>query len=267
MKKKNLYITTALKGGVGKSTVASLIPIIQYKLGEEESKNDLKFNIVEIDDTKTEITWKSERIRYKKFEVFEHKDAIVEIQRTYADSNVIEILDLGGGYVKTKSLLEHIAKMRLDEIFNLHFIVPTNRTRFIFDSTKATLELIYSLFDCQSTLVYNKVVNNVNEEFHAFFGNQKWNLKSRFQEIDKYIKDEIVVYDDIFSLLDNAVTETGESTLDFFINSEYIVNNWIEYRLEALNSGDQAINDAMMLYDISYDFLEFFKKIKFEVAR
>ena len=68
--------------------------------------------------------------------------------------------------------------------------------------------------------------------------------------------------------MDNSINETKQSTLDFYVNAEYIVDNWINYRLEALNSGDaNAIDEAMRVYDISYDFIEFFNKIKFEVAR
>lgn len=270
LQKKDLYITTGGKGGVGKSTIAqNIITIIKYReIIDEKSKEKLQFNIVECDDTDTKITWSSDKIKYKKFDVSEYKDAIVQIQKTYADTNCVEVLDLGGGGEKTKALLEHIAKMRLDEIFNLIFIVPTNRSTYVFDATKKTLELIYSLFGCQSTLVYNKVINNVNEEFQAFFGNSKFKIKSRFEEVQKYIKDEWIVHDDIHSLLDNSINETKQSTLDFYINAEYIVNNWIQYRLEALNSGNEnAIDEAMRIYDISYDFVEYFKKIKFEVAR
>lgn len=270
MQKKNLYITTTGKGGVGKSTISQNItaPIL-YRQADDETKEKLEFNIVEIDDNGTQNIWKSEKIRYKKFDISEYKEAIVQIQRTYADSNTVEILDLGAGHENTFQLLQHIAKMRLDEIFNLHFLVPTNRNTSIFDATKTTLQLIYSLFNnSQSTLVYNKVINNVQEEFQAFFGNPKFKIKSRFSEIEKYVKDEWVVYDDIHSLMDNSINETKQSTLDFYINAEYIVDNWINYRLEALNSGDaNAIDEAMRVYDISYDFIEFFNKIKFEVER
>ena len=269
MQKKNLYITTTGKGGVGKSTIAqNIIAPILYRQADEISKKQLKFNVVEIDDNGTQNVWKSEKIRYKKFDISEYKEAIVQIQRTYADSNTVEILDLGAGHENTFQLLQHISKMRLDEIFNLHFIVPTNRNTAVFDATKSTLELIDSLFGCQSTLVYNKVINNAQEEFQAFFGNPKFKIKSRFSEIEKYVKNEWIIYDDIHSLMDNAINETKQSTLDFYINAEYIVDNWINYRLEALNSGDaNAIDEAMRVYDISYDFIEFFNKIKFEVAR
>lgn len=268
--KKDLWITTGGKGGVGKSTIAqNIIPIIKYrKIIDKKSKEKLQFNIVECDDTDTKITWSSEKIKYKKFDVLEYKDAIVQIQKTYSDSNFVEVLDLGGGGEKTKALLEHIAKMRLDEIFDLKFIVPTNRSTYVFDATKKTLELIYSLFGCQSTLIYNKVINTTNEEFQAFFGNSKFKIKSRFDEVQNYIKDEWIVHDDIHSLLDNSINETKQSTLDFYINAEYILDNWIQYRMEALNSGDEGeIDEAMRIYDISYDFVEFFNKIKFEVVR
>ncbi|RXJ99524.1 hypothetical protein CRU98_05715 [Arcobacter sp. CECT 8986] len=270
LQKKELYISTAEKGGVGKTTAAqNIMPVIIYrKTADEKLKGNLQFNIVEIDDNAAHNTWSSEKISYKKYDVSEYKDAIVQIQRTFANSNTVEILDIGGGGDKTKQLLQHISKMRLDEIFNLNFIVPTNRDTAIYQSTKSTLELIHSLFGCKSTLVYNKVVNNVNEEFQAFFGNPKFKIKSRFAEIEKYVKDEWIVYDDIHSLLGNSINETKQSTLDFYINAEYIVNNWIQYRLEALNSeNENAIDEAMRIYDISYDFIDFFKKINFEVKR
>lgn len=210
LQKKELYITTASKGGVGKSTMAqNIITIIKYReIIDEKSKENLQFNIVEIDDNAAHNNWQSEIINYKKYDVSEFKDAIVQIQRTFADVNTVEVLDIGGGGDKTKQLLQHIAKMRLDQIFNLNFIVPTNRDTAIYESTKSTLELIYSLFACQATLVYNKVINNVNEEFQAFFGNSKFKIKSRFVEIEKYVRDEWIVYDDIHSLLGNSINET-----------------------------------------------------------
>jgi response regulator RpfG family c-di-GMP phosphodiesterase len=269
LQKKQLKIFVGFKGGLGKSHLAqNTYPVLAYNQANQEIKDELKFNIVEIDDTKTENIWTSKKINYNKFEVTDYKNAIVQIQRTYSNQNTLEVLDLGGGGEKVFQLLNHIQKMRLDDLFELDFMVITNRNASIFNSTKATLELIHNLFNCKCTLIHNKVVNDVNSEFQAFFGNQKHKIKSRYPEIQDLVKAEWIVHDDIHSLLDNSINETKQSTLDFYINSKYIVDNWIQYRMEALNSDDEAaIDEAMRIYDISYDFIAFFNKIKFEVER
>lgn len=267
--KKQLKIFIGFKGGLGKSTLAqNIYPVLAYNQADKDLKQQLQFNVVEIDDTKTANIWTSNKINYNKFEVTDYKDAIVQIQRTFSNQNVIEVLDLGGGSEKVIQLLHHIQKMKLDDLFELDFMVITNRDASIFNSTKATLELIHSLFNCQSTLIHNKVINDVNAEFQAFFGNQKHKIKNRFFEIQNFVKTEWIVPDDIHSHLNNAINESKTSSLDFYIQADNYVQNWIENRIEALNSQDNnAIDEAMRIYDVCFDYINFFKKIRFEVAR
>ena len=266
-KKKPLYIFVGLKGGLGKSKIAKhLFSIVVYNQVKTDIKDKLKFNVVEIDDSATVDIWSSDRVICQSFDVADYKDAINQVQKTWTDLNVVEIIDIGSGGVKINQLLMHIHKMRLEDIFDIHFFVPTNRDSLIFDSCKTSLNLIYQIFGKKSTLIYNRVIQNLEDEFQVYFGNQKWNIKSRFEEITGFVEAEWVIPEDRLSLVENAINETRKSALDFYINANNCVNNFMQNRVNALGNLGQ-LNRVNTMYDISYDYLEFFKSIKFEVKR
>ena len=266
-KKKPLYIFVGLKGGLGKSKIAKhLFSIVVYNQVKAEIKDKLKFNVVEIDDSATVDIWSSDRVICKSFDVSDYKEAINQIQKTWNDSNTVEIIDIGSGGVKINQLLLHISKMRLDDIFDIHFFVPTNRDALIFDSCKTSLYLIFQIFGKKSTLIYNRVIQNLEDEFQVYFGNQKWNIKSRFPEIIESVEAEWVIPEDRLSLIENAINETRKSALDFYINANNCVDNFMQNRVNALRDPAE-LNKINTMYDIAYDYLEFFKQIKFEVKR
>ncbi len=266
-KKKPLYIFVGLKGGLGKSKIAKhLFSIVVYNQVKSEIKDKLKFNVVEIDDSATVDIWSSDRVICKSFDVADYKDAINQVQKTWTDSNTVEIIDIGSGGVKINQLLLHISKMRLEDIFDVHFFVPTNRDSLIFDSCKTTLSLINQIFNKKSTLIYNRVIQNLEDEFQVYFGNQKWNIKSRFEEITGFVEAEWVIPEDRLSLVENAINETRKSALDFYINANNCVVNFMQNRINALED-ENKLNKVNTMYDIAYDYLEFFKQIKFEVKR
>ena len=267
LKKKPLYIFVGLKGGLGKSKIAKhLFSIVVYNQVKSEIKDKLKFNVVEIDDSATVDIWSSDRVICKSFDVADYKDAINQVQKTWTDSNTVEVIDIGSGGVKINQLLLHISKMRLEDIFDIHFFVPTNRDSLIFDSCKTTLSLINQIFNKKSTLIYNRVIQNLEDEFQVYFGNQKWNIKSRFQEITEYVKDEWIIPEDRLNLIENAINETRKSALDFYINANNCVVNFMQNRVNALDD-PAKLNKVNTMYDIAYDYLQFFKSIKFEVKR
>lgn len=107
-------------------------------------------------------------------------------------------------------------------------MVITNRNASIFDSTKATLELIYNLFNCQSILIHNKVVNDIKISFKHFLVIQSIKLKIVFLRYNILWKKEWIVPDDIHSHLDNTINKTKTSSLDFYIQAHNYVENWIE---------------------------------------
>lgn len=266
-KKKPLYIFVGLKGGLGKSKIAKhLFSIVVYNQVKTDVKDKLKFNVVEIDDSATVDIWSSDRVICQSFDVADYKDAINQVQKTLTDSNVVEIIDIGSGGVKINQLLMHIQKMRLEDLFDIHFFVPTNRDALIFDSCKTSLDLIYQIFGKKSTLIYNRVIQNLEDEFQVYFGNQKWNIKSRFPEIAAFVKDEWVIPEDRLSLVENAINETRKSAIDFYINANNCVDNFMQNRVNALGDPKQ-LNKVNTMYDIAYDYLQFFKSIKFEVKR
>ena len=265
--KKILSIYLGFKGGIGKSTVAKQIfPVTIYNNVKEGIKDDLKFNIAEIDDSATKDVWTSNRVICNSYDVADYKDAINQIQTTYNDSNTVEIIDIGSGGRKIEELLRFISKMRLEDIYELHFFVPTNRDSLIFDSTKRTLELINEIFNKKSTLIYNRVIDNVEDEFQIYFGNEKWQIKSRFSEIKDLVLAEWVIEEDRLSLIENAINETKKSALDFYINANSYVDNFMKNRIDAMNKIGK-IEEVNRMYDISYDYIDFFKKIKYKVER
>lgn len=266
-KKKPLYIFAGFKGGLGKSKIAKhFFSVVAYNKVRAEIRDKLKFNIVEIDDSATKDIWSSNRVLCNSYDVFDYKDAINQIQTTFNDLNTVEVIDIGSGGEKIKQLLRHISKMRLEDIFELHFFVPTNRDSLIFDSTKATLELITEIFNKKSTLIYNRVIDNLQDEFQVYFGNEKWQIKSRFDEIKDFISAEWVIEEDRLSLIENAINETKRSALDFYVDANNYVDNFMQNRINAMNDV-KKLNQINRMYDISYDYIDFFKKIKFEVKR
>ncbi len=266
-KKKPLYIFTGFKGGLGKSKIAKhIFSVIAYNNVRTEIRDKLKFNIVEIDDSATKDIWYSNKVICNSYDVSDYKDAINQIQTTFNDLNTVEVIDIGSGGEKIKQLLHHISKMRLEDIFELHFFVPTNRDSLIFDSTKVTLELITEIFNKKSTLIYNRVIDSLEDEFQVYFGNEKWQIKSRFDEIKDFISDEWVIAEDRLSLIENAINETKRSALDFYIDANNYVDNFMQNRINAMNNIEE-LNQVNRMYDISYDYIDFFKKIKFEVKR
>lgn len=266
-KKKPLYIFAGFKGGLGKSKIAKhIFSVIAYNNVRAEIRDKLKFNIVEIDDSATKDIWSSNRVICNSYDVSDYKDAINQIQTTFNDLNTVEVIDIGSGGEKIKQLLHHISKMRLEDIFELHFFVPTNRDSLIFDSTKVTLELITEIFNEKSTLIYNRVIDSLEDEFQVYFGNEKWQIKSRFDEIKDFISDEWVIAEDRLSLIENAINETKRSALDFYIDANNYVDNFMENRINAM-SNLKELSQVNRMYDISYDYIDFFKRIKFEVKR
>lgn len=265
--KKPLYIVLGLKGGLGKSKIAKLLlPCIIYKNVKEDIKQHLKFNIVEIDDSATKDIWSSKRVKCNCYDVADYKDAIIQIQRTFNDKNIVEIIDLGSGGEKVKHLLSHISKMRLEDLFDINFIVPVTRDSLIFDSTKTTLELIHSNFNKKSTLIYNRVIENLEEEFQTYFGYEKWDIKSRYDEIENLIQSEWVIYEDRLSLFENAINYTKKSALDFYIYSNRCIENFTEDRTNAINN-PKEFDRICTSYDVAFDFIDFFKRIQLNLKR
>lgn len=266
-KKKELHIFVGFKGGLGKSKIAKhIFPCLIYSKIEKNKKDKLKFNIVEIDDSATVDIWHSDRVICNSYDVSDYKDAIIQIQNTFNNKDTVEIIDIGSGGVKIKQLLIHIEKMKLEDIFELRFFVPTNRDSLIFDSSLSTCKLIDEIFNRKVTLIYNRIIESLEDEFQAYFGNSKWKIMSRFNEIENFLEGEWVITEDRFNLIENAINETKKSALDFFIVANEHIDTFMEQRLNAIDN-HRKLEDINKMYDISYDFVDFFKKIKFEVKR
>lgn len=212
--KKILSIFTGFKGGIGKSKIAKHIaPIIFYnKLGIT------KFNIVEVDDTKTEDFWlPSKNIEFEKFDMKDFRGGIEKLILTAPEKDTLEILDIGGGESKVLKVLNQLKLMNLEEYFDLHFYIPTTNEPTVFPSTKASIETIADMFGCKVNIIYNKVFVNVIDEFSPVFGSEKFGISSKRHEIIDYINKEFVIYNDYMNLIENIIMERKQNGFDFYL--------------------------------------------------
>ena len=256
MENKDLHIFVGFKGGLGKSKIAKhIFPSIIYKVSGIKN-----FNIVEIDDTETEDVWNSEYITFKKFSVDDYKNGIVQLQSTLINDSVTEILDIGGGKEKVLKILEQLKQMDLHLFYNLKFYVPTNKDATIFNSTKSTLETIYSMFNVKANLIFNRVFTDYKKEFKTFFGNENWGINEKYSEIKDLIDAEFVVYEDYEGQIETVIDQLNQSGFDFYLHSLDFDKNYVQTFKDPTKTVEERIELGQQKAIVS-DYLSFFNKI------
>jgi cellulose biosynthesis protein BcsQ len=235
------------KGGVGKSTIASQVLPVLFR----DTNKDIK--VYELDDNNRTF-YKNSKIEFKTLRTEKSEEAIDEV---YFDlelgEDVINIIDAGGGN-DTKVVLEAIKKAELKDVV---YFIPINDDFEQFENTKATIELIRS-FDKNSKifLIFNRAISfkidDIKNQFIAFFGSENYGIEGRFSEIADLIERNFLILQNtqIISILKNFY---GTTLYDFYHENKDLIENSEKYKKEWVQEGREYFKKQMKHFRFAKD--------------
>jgi hypothetical protein len=243
----NMLVVVNTKGGVGKSTIASQILPILFR------DSDKKIKVYELDDN-NRTYYRNSRIEFNTLETSKTEDIIDDVNiDLMLDENVINIIDAGGGN-DTKVVLNGIQKAELEGIT---YFIPVNDDFEQFENAKLTIELIRS-FDNNAKifLIFNRTISfkidEIKNQFIAFFGNEDYGIKGRFDEIAYLIEKDFLILQNtqIISILKNFY---GTTLLDFYHENKDLIKNPEKYKKEWVQQGRDYFKMKMKHFRFAKD--------------
>ena len=163
MKNSQTVVCLNTKGGVGKSTISTMVlPLVC---------NCKIVNVYELDDNNKTMFSKSEHVQFKTLDVNYANSVISEIDftnLTQSEASVYNIIDIGGGN-DTKTVLEAIKK---SDFSGLTYVIPMNddieQVTNMFDTIKIIKE---TDVEAKIYVILNRVERMDEESIRAQFIN------------------------------------------------------------------------------------------------
>ncbi len=244
------------KGGVGKSTLASMVAPVLC--------NSKVINVYEIDNHNNIMFSKSTQVNFKTLEVKYVNTVIDEIDfssLTQADISITNILDIGGGD-DTKRVLNSIKKSGFSKIT---YVIPANddvdQVVNIFDTISAIKDTDKK---AKIYLVLNRVISmdeeSIKSQFINIFGSQKYGIKSHFDDLRKEVDGIKFVPDSaLFGIVKNIY---NRSLLDSYQEALSIVDDIENLKVAWAKKGKDVFEGNMAKYRFAQDIIALVKDLK-----
>ena len=252
---KNRTITIChTKGGVGKTTISGIVATLLYL----QNRNQ-KINLFEIDDNNVSKV-NSNYINHQSLKLKDSEVVIDDIQfNSLSDSNVINIIDAGGGN-DTKIVLQ---KLKEIDLSGLNYYVPVNDDMEQVDNVLDTIILIRD-FDKSSkiNLVLNRCFTlekeEIQKQFINIFGSEELDIPNRLVDL-KVHNIFFVPNSNIFSILKSHYKV---SLLDSYLSSVDLVQNIDTYRQEWVKEGQDVFKANNKRYRFAKMVVELIEQLK-----
>jgi cellulose biosynthesis protein BcsQ len=210
------HILASSKGGVGKSTVSTIIA------GYLHHKSNQPVKIIEIDDNNDSKSILSDS-QFIKFESFDVKKGIDNMQEALFDiyDGQDIVIDAGGGNDSLK-VVKDICGLGIDD--KIVFYIPLLKNRAGMKNVEDMYKLIRSYGDAKIIYVFNQCQKanekDIEKEFKYFFGDQKYAIDGICDEVffnDANVSMTMIETSDTFDFAEEykqSVWEIANSTLN-----------------------------------------------------
>lgn len=240
IKKSNIIVVPQTKGGVGKTTISTILATLIYQQNQNQ-----KINLFEIDDNNVSKV-NSNYINHQSLKLKGSEVVIDAIQfSSLSDSNISNIIDAGGGN-DSKLVLQELNEI---DLTGLNYYVPLNDDIEQVDNLLDTITLIRD-FDksAKINLVLNRCFTlekeEIQKQFINIFGNDELDIPN---QLDNLKVDNVffVPNSPIFSILKSHYKV---SLLDSYLSSIDLVQNIDTYRQEWIKEGQEIFKSNNKRY-------------------
>lgn len=175
--KKKIWIIANTKGGVGKSLTSIVVACLLHAQGK-------KFKIIEIDDNNDSLGFKkSEFIKSENavsFKLNKKDEALSDMFfDLMAEDDMNYIIDIGGG--NDTQIVELLKSTNIPK----KYIIPTSRIKKYIKNADDTFEMIDDPENTIFLLNQYSDIENIEEEFIYFFGNEKFGIEKESKNFNK----------------------------------------------------------------------------------
>lgn len=268
----SIFCTGSTKGGVGKSTISSQVLPLLAELCKK------KVSLYELDNNnfKNEKTDADAKIKYQNFDINDSNrlisSTILYKHIHHEISDELIIIDAGGGD-DTNAVIDYLAD---NEITNIVYFIPVNRSAKQFSNTLKTVEkirkfdkesLIYIVFngyEAKNERGGNKTIDEIKSEFVGFFGTKEFGIKGRVSELKNLINGFFFTpyrkeYDILESYLDTTLFEFYDIAKSVVENISEDRKTWSEEDFLEKNNRFKIARSVCNIFD---ETLESFRNIE-----
>ncbi|MDY0180583.1 hypothetical protein [Aliarcobacter skirrowii] len=252
--KSNIHVIPQTKGGVGKTTVSGVVSVLSYLQNQ-----DKKINLFELDDNNVSKI-NSNYINHQSLKLKDSEVVIDDIQfASLSDSNVINIIDCGGGN-DTKIVLQKLEEI---DLLGLNYYIPVNDDLEQVDNLKDTIVLIRD-FDKSANinLILNRCFSlekdEIQKQFINIFGSDELDIPNQLNnlQVDNIF---FVPNSKMFSILKSHYKV---SLLDSYLSSIDLVQNIDTYRQEWIKEGSEVFKSNNKKYRFAKLVVELIEQLK-----
>lgn len=252
------------KGGVGKSTISSMI--LPLFFAEDVEDDGRTVNVYEIDNNNKSVFSGSSAINFKNIKVKDAEDVITKVQMDFdKKSDSINIIDSGGGD-DTVAILKYMQEM---EVEGSIYIIPTNDDIEQTENIKQTISLIKNIDPlAKIILALNRVITDsltidekeLKGQFIGLYGNKEMGIEPVIDQLrDELIGIVGIPNTPIFGILKNLKHTTA---IDYYIQNIGVVENFSKRRKEWIKQGDEIYKKNYQEFQIAKKLVNVRKSLK-----